>query len=415
MKKIVTALGNNILNQELRKYSEYDILCDDIFYQDALIEYVSQNKTDCIIVSGLLQGAFSITEFALAIKNANITARIIIIVDNISEEDKNIIISKGIFDIYRDDDIEIVDIIEAINREEPINLKAQLEKEIQKLKNKNSSSNENSNNITSFESLKTVVQKQEIISIFGTPGSGKSTIAYNLAKNLSKNSYNKVLLIDLDTINGNLNEIIGVDKVNEKIDLLIDEDKKCGINYCADLILKNRFDANILEEIVIKIDNLDFISGNTSLHYCQSVLNEDMYNSILKVSKEKYDFIIIDLSSNIYIDSVKWALKESNRVLFVSEATNVCLKKTIQYIDLMTDIWGIYKEKINFIINKFRLGDIDKEMFSSICNLRIISTIKQNLENNYTSYESLIKSINYIPKNSLIGKIRNFGNMIGII
>ena len=414
MKKIITALGNLTLNQELQKYSKYDILCEDIFYQDALIEFASNNKADCIIISGLLQGAYSIVDFALTLKNINVATRIIIIVDEILEEEKNILISKGIFDIYKDDEIEIENIIEAIDREEPVNIKVQLEKEVQKLKEKIEFQN-NKDNITNFEDIKPVVQKQEIISVFGTPGSGKSTISYNLAKNLSKVSYNKVLLIDLDTLNGNLNEILEVSKVNEKIDLLIDEDKRCGINYCVDLIQKNRFDANVLEEITIKKDNFEFLSGNTSLHYCQNVLNEDFYNEILKACKEKYDFIILDLSSNIYLDSVKWALKESSKVLFVSEATNVCLRKTTQYMDLMINIWNVYKEKISFIINKSRATDIEKELFPSLNNLKLISTIKYNMENNVDNYDKIIQSISYVPKKGLIGKLRNIGSMIGII
>ena len=32
MKKIVTALGNSILNDELKKYAKYDVLTEDIMY-----------------------------------------------------------------------------------------------------------------------------------------------------------------------------------------------------------------------------------------------------------------------------------------------------------------------------------------------------------------------------------------------
>ena len=34
MKSIITAMGNPTLNNELKKYIEYDIEDDDLFYQD---------------------------------------------------------------------------------------------------------------------------------------------------------------------------------------------------------------------------------------------------------------------------------------------------------------------------------------------------------------------------------------------
>ena len=45
-------------------------------------------------------------------------------------------------------------------------------------------------------------------------------------------------------------------------------------------------------------------------------MSEECYNKLLTAAKEKYDFIFIDTSSNIFLDSTKWSLQESNRVLF---------------------------------------------------------------------------------------------------
>ena len=127
------------------------------------------------------------------------------IVENISEEDKNILVSKGIFDILKDQEIEIEDVIDAIDRELPINIKAQIEKEAAKIKDTINNVSK-SNNLIDITTIVSKVQKQEIISIFGTNGSGKSTISANLVKNFSKVTKAKILLIDFDTINGNLDE-----------------------------------------------------------------------------------------------------------------------------------------------------------------------------------------------------------------
>ena len=366
MKKIVTALGNPTLNIELKKYSKYDVLTDDILYQEGLIDFLKQNEADVIIISGILQGQMIISDFAGELRNVARISRIIFIVDTISDEDKNYLISKGIFDILYDEISEISDVIEAIDREEPINIRAQVQSEVDDLKAKLKESKENSivNNVVE-------IQRQEVISVFGTNGSGKSSVVANLVKAFSKKTKSKILLIDFDTMNGNLDELLNVNKIPQNVSLIMDENKKCGLNYAADLSIKNRFDTNVLDEIIISVDGFDFLSGNTSLHYCQNVLNEDFYSFLIKCAKEKYDFIFLDLSSNIFLDATKWALRESNRVLFVTENTNICLKKTLQIFDTVFNLWNVYKEKFSIVLNRFQKG-IEPDIFSQITKVKVI-------------------------------------------
>ena len=406
MKKIITALGNNTLNDELKKYSKYNILADDIFYQEGLIDFISQNEADIIILSGLLQGENNLIDFVSQVRSISISSRIIIIVDEITAEERNILISKGVFDILYDEESGIEDVIEAVDREEPINLKAQLNNEIKNIREELEKTTANYSNVTDINSIVSSIQKQEVISIFGTNGSGKSSIACGLVKAFAKKTKAKILLIDLDTINGNLDEILQVSKVPPNVELIMDEDKKCGLNYAADLSIKNRFDTNVLDEIVINCNGFDFLSGNTSLHYCQNVLNEDFYNYLIKCAKEKYDFIFLDLSSNLFLDATKWALKESTNVLFVTENTNICLKKTIQLLEVVFNVWNIYKGKFKLVLN--RVGnEIDPDIFSEVIKIKNIGIIKQNAEHLPESYEKILTSLNYVPKKSFIAIIKD--------
>jgi Flp pilus assembly CpaE family ATPase len=242
MKKVLTALGNPTLNNELKKYEKYDVLYDDLIYQEAVTDVLDKTGTDILVLSGLLQGQYDMVEFINLIKKKNRTLRIILIIDEITDETRNILISKGVFDIFCDSEIDVTDIVEAIDREEPINKRIEAVKEVIREKY-------NTQKETIYISK---TQKQEIITVCGTNGSGKSTVLKNICRNLSKRSNSKILVIDLDTLNGNIDEIFGIDKVPQGIDVLIDEDKKCGLNYAVDLISKNRFDSNILEEIIIK-------------------------------------------------------------------------------------------------------------------------------------------------------------------
>lgn len=404
MKRIITALGNSILNDELKKYSKYDVKSEDILYQEGLIDYLTQNEVDVIILSGLLQGQFSLVEFINEIRKLSVASRIIVITDIIQDTDKNILISKGVFDILKDEEVEIEDVIEAVDREEPINYKAEVQKKMDEI---NETSDSYNAKIISFPNVSADVQKQEVISVFGTNGSGKSTIAYNFVKALSKKTNSKILLIDFDTMNGNLDEFVGVSKVPTNIELIMDEDKKCGLNYAADLTLKNRFDTNVLDEIVISCNGFDFLSGNTSLHYCQNVLNTEFYNYLLKCAKEKYDFIFFDLSSNLFLDSTKWALQESTNVIFVTENTSICLKKSLQILDVVFNVWNVYKSKFKFLLNRTSSNNIDEDIFSEAIKMPCIGNIKQNQADNLELYGRALNILKFVPKKSLIEKVKS--------
>ena len=418
MKRILTALGNPTLNQELKKYSKYDVVSDDLFYQEAVLDFIKEDNLDVIVLSGLLQGQYNMLDFAKEVKKNQIASRVILIVDFITEEEKNILISKGIFDILYDNEIEIMDVLEAIDREEPINLKLQLEKELQVYKESKmlrlNGVRENAEEfIVKQEPIQiTQIQKQEVITVFGTAGSGKSTLIAELTKTFSKKTNSKILLIDLDTLQGNLDEIIGISKIPENVELLLDEDKKCGINYVADLVLKNRFDINVLDELVIKCGTFDFLSGNTSLHYCQNVLNEQCYEKLLFVAKEKYDFILIDSSSNIFLDSTKWALQNATKILFVTEPSNVCLKKTIQLLDVILNGWKIWKDKIKIVLNQTNINGVSEDVFRELCQIEIIANIKQDKQSLAESYQTILEKLKYIPKRNLFEKIGKEKNKV---
>ncbi|MBR4110591.1 MAG: AAA family ATPase [Clostridia bacterium] len=391
MKKILTALGNPTLNNELKKYEKYDVVCDDLQYQEAVFDVLESESPEVIILSGLLQGQFEFNEFVLEVKKKDVGARIIIIVDEIDEETKNLLMAKGIFDIFNDNQITMQDVFDAIDREEPlsrVNILREAENEkyvAQKV----------------FEEKETkicVMQKQEVIAISGINGAGKSTIAANLAKCLAKKSDAKILLIDLDTLNGNIDELLGINKIPENVEILIDEDKKCGLNYIADLISKNRFDTNVLEELVIKTGKIDVITGNTSVHSCQNVLNEECYKKLIESAKEKYDFIIIDTSSNIFLDSTKWAMQVANRILFVTEDSYISVKKATQFLYVLEELWNIWKGKIELVINKENKSGIEYETIEKILGIKLIGRIKQNFQDNESEYESILRNIRYIPK-----------------
>ena len=45
---IITAIGNSNLNNELKKYEEFNVLTNDILYSDGIIELLEINKRKLI-------------------------------------------------------------------------------------------------------------------------------------------------------------------------------------------------------------------------------------------------------------------------------------------------------------------------------------------------------------------------------
>lgn len=406
MKKVLTAMGNATLNNELKRYLEYELNENDLFYQDAVLDKLAEEKYDVLVVSALLQGQFEFPDFIDKIKAMDKVVRIIIVTDEISSDLRRKINEEKIIDVFLDNEVEIKDIIDAINREEPIRKRcAAVNEEGTKYIATNNVELKN-NDINELIHFKGITQKQEIIVLSGISGAGKSTLACNLSKVLASKTSARVLLIDLDTLNGNLDEILEINRVPQNIKIAMDDNKRCGLNYAVELISKNRFDANVFEELVINIGNVDVLTGNTSLHYCQNVLNENHYNTILECAKEKYDFVIIDTSSNIFLDSTKWALKRASRILFTIENNYISVKKATQFLNVMVDVWGVWKEKIEIVVNKESSKGIECEVIKKILgDYEIVGKIKYGEENIELSYSKILQTINYIPKVGILDRL----------
>ena len=106
----------------------------------------------------------------------------------------------------------------------------------------------------------TKIQRQSVITISGDNGSGKSTVAANLAYIIAKNTALKVLLIDFDTISGSLEEYFRVNKIPKKPEYILSADKASSLNYMVDAIDKRIFDNNFFERYVVEIPNCKNLS-----------------------------------------------------------------------------------------------------------------------------------------------------------
>lgn len=133
--KILTAIGNQNLNNVLRKEEEFEILENDIFYKEGILEFLEENKKiDILILYEKLSGEINIINLIKKIKLINNEINIIFILENKNKELEKLLKLENIKNIFYNDEINIDNFI--INLKNlKINNQEKLEEEIKLLKN----------------------------------------------------------------------------------------------------------------------------------------------------------------------------------------------------------------------------------------------------------------------------------------
>ena len=136
IKKILTAIGNPILNNELKKINEITVINNDILYQDGIFEILEINKEiDFIIISQLIPGNLELEDLVEKIEKINSNIKIILILENYNDNLENTLVKKGVYRIFYDNKIEIKDIIKIINEDNKMEkYNEEIRKEIDELK-----------------------------------------------------------------------------------------------------------------------------------------------------------------------------------------------------------------------------------------------------------------------------------------
>lgn len=117
MKKIITAIGNSLINEYLKNTNKYIIQTPDIQYKEDLIEAL-KNKTDTeiLILSSNIIKEEKIIDYIKEIKQINKLIKIIILLENRTEEIQNLLFINGIKNIFYGNEIPLEKLEEAINK-----------------------------------------------------------------------------------------------------------------------------------------------------------------------------------------------------------------------------------------------------------------------------------------------------------
>ena len=376
--KILTALQDPKTNEILKEKTKHNIIETDIQYQEGILETLEKNnKIDLIIISQLLPGNIGFKDLINKIKIINNNIEIIAILENKNNELKDFLKQKNINSIFYNNEITIDELINVIEEKDKNKKEMEIKKEIKLLKeiilenNKKIEQNKKEkktnkilsilkeekikiikkskiNNIKKFKNKINKTQNK-IISVVGIPGVGKSIFISLFSKNIK---HKKILIIDFDIYNKSLDLIFGY---NTKVQQ---------------------------EKTIIKINNNIDLLSKIEIFFKESYIEKNKIKNILDSFSKKYDLIIIDNTSEYSCEHTKEILKNSDSIIFLSDANLIELNKTKKLLEKYINKWKIEKERINVVFNKININSINNKILNNLfSDFNILGKI--NFSNKY--------------------------------
>ena len=355
MIKIITAMNNPKINEELKKEKNVELICKDIFYKEGILEILEKEiNINYIIINSELPGEIKLNNLIEKIIEKNEKIKIIIL---IKKENKNLYKIKNEKNNLKNNTKNNIEIIQDIKNKNIIKIFYNNEIKIEELKKYNKIKNNNENNT---EKNNKEIKNKTII-FLGERQVGKSITILGITKALEKNN-KKILIIEL---NKKESDLIFIFLKNKKIINLkmkkqkIKKYKKINKKY----FYKNNI--KIIQKLIININkNIDIISYKKLINL-----------NIIKKLEKNYDYIFIEINSEKNNLKNKKIIKKINEKILIIRPNILGIKNTKKIIE---------KNKINnykIIINNYNNYSINKEIIKNIFKEeQIIGKIKYNQE-----------------------------------
>ncbi|MEG2348706.1 MAG: hypothetical protein RSB67_03560 [Clostridia bacterium] len=339
--KIVVALNNSYIKEELSKIYKNAVYEYDILDMEAVLEFLSKNKDEKVIIltkdtlSGKLEKKFYIKHLRLAHDDL----KIIYFVKELTKEYKEFLFANEVFNIIEGDFASLDDIKESISTEQKVVYK-------------------NVNNMVMEPKVKYKIQNQiiqkQIIAVFGTSGAGKSTIASLIAKNIADKLNIETCLTDMDIQNP------GIDLLNN-ISL-----PKNSLTNIMDEIDKYKNIGKIIDENINKNKKLSYITSDISIYDAQNRISQTYYNKIYENIAKKFDYNIIDITNTIFLDVVEYTLSKASKIIFVINPNYLSIRQALKYLNVLNRLWNIPIENIGIVVNKVCKNSLEMSQIKSI-------------------------------------------------
>lgn len=327
--KIITALGDSKINEELRKDNFFEVVGVDIQYQDGIFELLEENKNiDYLILNLNLIGDFDKYELIEKIEEINKNIKLIIILEKLNINLEKYLYSKKIKYIFYKNEININKIKNIVKNKKQIKNKKTIKNKFKKINDKKEIKI-NLINKKEKNKQKNKLEKNKTITIIGDKKSGKTIFTILISKLINK----KILIITTPE-NKEINIMLGIKNNQEKL-----------IN----------------------------INNKIKLIKCEY---EDLERGDVQKILKKYKYIIIDTSNMENIEKFK---KITTNYFLIVEPNLIGINNSKKIINKIQE-----KEKIKIIINKNNIYSINKIILKFIFSSnKIIAKINQNNKFNF--------------------------------
>lgn len=365
--KIITAINNPKLNDELKNEKNIEIICKDIFYKEGILEILENEiNIDYIIINSQLEGEIKLNKLIEKIIEKNEKIKIIIL---IKKENKN-----NFYKLKNTKDNNI-EIIKDIKNKNIIRIFYNEEINLDNLKNYKKTRDYNETKLCKKD-IKSECKK---VMFLGDRQVGKSMTIAILSKKLAQKN-KKILIIEMNKNNPDLLLILRKKISTKKI---VNKKRKVKNKFIK--INKKYFNKKnklkIIKKLIIKLDkNIDIISYKKIIKI----------NTIKKLEKNyNYIFIEINLEKNNFKNNK--IIKNINEKILIIRPNLLGIKNTKKIIE---------EKKINnfkIIINNYNIYSVDEKIIENIFNKnKIIEKINYKKE-----YDEIINNNIEIPASIL--------------
>lgn len=365
--KIITAINNPKLNDELKNEKNIEIICKDIFYKEGILEILENEiNIDYIIINSQLEGEIKLNKLIEKIIEKNEKIKIIIL---IKKENKN-----NFYKLKNTKDNNI-EIIKDIKNKNIIRIFYNEEINLDNLKNYKKTRDYNETKLCKKD-IKSECKK---VMFLGDRQVGKSMTIAILSKKLAQKN-KKILIIEMNKNNPDLLLILRKKISTKKI---VNKKRKVKNKFIK--INKKYFNKKnklkIIKKLIIKLDkNIDIISYKKIIKI----------NTIKKLEKNyNYIFIEINLEKNNFKNNK--IIKNINEKILIIRPNLLGIKNTKKIIE---------ENKINnfkIIINNYNIYSVDEKIIENIFNKnKIIEKINYKKE-----YDEIINNNIEIPASIL--------------
>lgn len=320
MSKILLAIDNEYIYGSIIKNKQYDFFEKDIVYKEGVIEVLEKNpEINFLIINNCICGCLETKDFITKIKEIRENIKIVIYINKYDEYNINFFNSKGIYQIYKIEDMNV--------------------QEIKEILENNFAENEKINSEISY--LKRILKKEafskniksKLIVFWGEKNVGKTIFSTTTAQ-IVEEQKKKAIIISFDIYKKDLSILLNCDDV---------VNRRIKVNSMLDIIYideKNKLDISLLEK--------------------------------------EYEYIIIDSSNNSEI--IKCILIKKFKIFFIVESTILGVNKARLLLENFINKYVIDVDCIEIIFNRCDKRSISKYILKEIFEeYKILGFCKDNM------------------------------------